>query len=151
MAGAAAAVAVAVPVALTALGGPDDGPGTPRAGETVAFGTSTDGEPAGAAATGDPATDDPAATPQAAEVVFEVTGSGTAGVITYGRGASVGQVSAVELPWRYTVPATGEPTDYSVAAAGASGEVSCRIVVDGTVVAEATDSEYSAVACSGRL
>ncbi|MBW0093274.1 hypothetical protein I4I73_29040 [Pseudonocardia sp. KRD-184] len=146
MAGAAAAVAVAVPIALTALGGPGDGPGTPRAGETVAFGTSADSEPAGAVATGDPA-----ATPEAAEVVFEVTGSGTAGVITYSRGQSVGQISAVELPWRYTVPATGEPTDYSVAAAGASGEVSCRIVVDGIVVAEATDSEFSAVACSGRL
>lgn len=146
MAGAAAAVAVAVPVALTALGGPDDGPGTPRAGGAVAFGMSADSGPAGAAAAGDPA-----AAPAAAEVVFEVTGSGSVGVITYSRGTSVGQVSAVDLPWQHTVPATGEPTDYSVAAAGASGDISCRIVVDGVVLAEATDSEYSAVACSGRL
>jgi hypothetical protein len=145
VAGAAAAVAVAVPIALTALGGPDGEPAASRTGSAVAFGTSADSGPPAAAATGDPA-----AAPAPAEVVFEVTGSGSAGVISYSRGTSVGQVSDVELPWQYTVPAADGPTDYSLAAAGASGDVSCRIVVDGVVLAEATDSEYSAVSCSGR-
>lgn len=146
MVGAAAAVAVAAPIALTVLGGSDDEPGTPRTGSTVAFGM-----PAGSGPPGAAATDEPAATPAAAEVVFEVTGSGSVSAITYSRGTSVGQVSAVELPWRHTVPAAAEPTDYSVAATGESGDISCRIVVDGVVLAEATDSEYSAVSCNGRL
>lgn len=148
----AAAVAVAVPIALVALGSPDDGSETTRAGGTVAIERSADSGGSGTAPGGDPAAADAAAAdaPAATEVTFEVTGSGPVGAITYIRGDSVAQVSGVELPWEYTGPAAEGPAEYSVSAAGGSGEISCRVLVDGVVLAEASDSEYSAVSCSGR-
>lgn len=152
MAGAAAAVAVAVPIALVVFGGSDDGPGSSQ--DTVAIGRSADSAGPGTAPAGDPAdpaADDAAAAPAATEVTFEVNGSGSVGVITFSRGTTVSQVSGVELPWTQTLPAAAGPVEYSVSAAGASGEISCRIVVDDVVLAEGTDSEYSAVSCSGRL
>lgn len=147
MVGAAAAVAVAVPIALVVLGGPDDGSGAPEAGSTVAIGRSADSDGSDTAPAADPAAAD---APAAREVVFEVTGSGPVGAITYSQGAAVAYVSGVELPWEKTVPAAAETVEYSVSAAGGSGEVSCRIVVDGVVLAEETDSEYSAVTCRSR-
>ncbi len=149
MVGAAAAVAVAVPIALVVLGGPDDVSGASQAGGTVAIGRSADSGGSDTAPAGDPAAID-AVAPAATEVTFEVTGSGSVGAITYIRGESVAQVSGVELPWEQTGPAAAEPAEYSISAAGASGEISCRIVVDGVVLAEESDSEYSAVSCSGR-
>lgn len=146
----AAAAAVAVPIALVVLGGPDDGSGATQAGGTVAIERSADSGGSDPAPAGDPAATDAPAAPAATEVTFEVTGSGSVGAITYSRGASVGQVSGVELPWEQTGPAAAEPTEYSVSAAGGSGEISCRIVVDGVVLVEESDSEYSAVSCSGR-
>lgn len=144
-----AAVAVAVPVALVVLGGPDDDSGAPQAGGTVAIGRSADGGSDPGLA-GDPAAADADAAPAATEVTFEVTGSGSVGAITYSRGPSIAQVSGVELPWERTGPAADGPAEYSVSATGGSGELSCRIVVDGVVLAEETDGGSSAVFCSGR-
>ena len=50
-----------------------------------------------------------------------------------------------------TAPAAEGPAEYSVSAAGASGELSCRIVVDGVVLAEETAGDYGAISCAGRL
>jgi hypothetical protein len=97
---------------------------------------------------GDPAATDAPAAP-ATEVTFEVTGSGSVGAITYSWDTSVAYVSGVELPWEQTVPAAAGTAEYSISAAGASGEISCRILVDGVVLVEETDSEYSAVSCRG--
>ena len=152
MAGVAAAVAVAVPIALGLLGGSDDAPG--QAGDTVAIGRSADSGEPGAAPPGDPAPPGAPAGPDAPaanEVTFEVTGSGSAGAITYSRGSSVAQVSGVDLPWEQTLPGAEGPAEYSVSAVGASGEISCRIVIDGVVLAEETAGEYPAVSCSGRF
>lgn len=145
---ATAAVAVAVPVALLTLGGSDDGSGS-QAGGPVAIERSAESGGSGAAPAGDPA-EAPAPT-AATEVTFEVTGSGSVGVITYSRGPAVAQVSGVELPWEQTAPAAEGPAEYSVSAAGASGELSCRIVVDGVVLAEETAGDYGAISCAGRL
>ncbi|BBG00902.1 hypothetical protein Pdca_21110 [Pseudonocardia autotrophica] len=132
------------------FGGSDEGPGGTRTEGTAASGTvasapATDGEQPGAA----PAVD-AAAEPAAAEVTFEVTGSGTADTITVGRGTSVTQVTGADLPWDRTSPAADEPTDYSVSATGGSGEISCRILVDGAVISEeSAEGNFSAVSCSG--
>lgn len=154
--GAAAAVAAAVPIGLVTFGGSDGGSGASRTDGTVAFGTSTGSDRAGSAPAVDaPAGDAPAVDaaeqPAAAQVTYEVTGSGSAGTITFGLGTSVAQVSGAELPWQRTSPAAAESTEYSVTAAGGSGEISCRILVDGAVLSEeSADGEYSAVSCSGR-
>ncbi|MCX6466611.1 MAG: MmpS family transport accessory protein, partial [Pseudonocardiales bacterium] len=153
---AAAAVVVAVPLALAALGGPDDGPATSGNEDAVAIGRSV--ESGGAAAPGLAVPDGaaPDAAPDAAaapatEVVFELTGSGTVDVVTYSRGSAVAQVSEVELPWEQTLPGAEGPAEYSLSAAGTSGEIACRIIVDGVVLAEQALGEYAAISCSGRL
>ncbi|MFB9382067.1 MmpS family transport accessory protein, partial [Pseudonocardia petroleophila] len=143
--GAAAAVVVAVPIALVVVGGADDVPEPAQTGGTVAFGTPDAASLSGVSPTADPAA---AAQPAAAEVTLEVTGSGSVGALTYSRGTSVAQLSGAELPWEKTFPAGDGPAEYSVAAAGASGEISCRIVADGVVLAEQTDG--SAVFCGAR-
>ncbi|MEQ3541352.1 MmpS family transport accessory protein [Pseudonocardia tropica] len=144
--GVAAAAAVAVPIGLAVFGGTEDEtPAAWREG-TVAFGASTGGGRPGAV----PATD-AATAPAAAQITYEVTGTGSGVTITFGRGTSVAQVSGAALPWERTSPAAGEPTDYSVTAAGGSGELACRILVDGAVISEeSADGDYSAVSCTGR-
>ena len=161
-AAAAIALAAAVPIGLGVLGSSDDEFEASRTEGTVAFGTPTGSSPAGTAPAGTGpagtapavgAPDDGAAAqpPAAAQVTYEVTGSGSAGTITVGRGTSVTQVSGAELPWQQTSPVAAEPTEYSVSAAGGSGEITCRIVVDGAVLSEESeDGDYSAVSCSGR-
>ncbi|MBN9794100.1 hypothetical protein DMP17_36785 [Pseudonocardia sp. TMWB2A] len=147
--GVVAAAAAAVPIGLAVLGGTEDEtPAAWREGQ-VAFGASTGGGQPGVV----PATEVAAAptTSAAAQITYEVTGSGSGVTITFGRGTSVAQVSGADLPWERTAPAAGEPTDYSVTAAGGSGELSCRILVDGAVISEeSADGDYSAVSCNGR-
>ncbi len=147
--GVAAAAAAAVPIGLAVFGGTgDETPAAWREG-SVAFGASTGGGQPGVV----PATEVSAAptTPVAAQITYEVTGSGSGVTITFGRGTSVAQVSGADLPWERTAPAAGEPTDYSVTAAGGSGELACRILVDGAVISEeSADGDYSAVSCNGR-
>lgn len=83
-------------------------------------------------------------------VVYEVTGAGKASNITWmtGQGMSMAQASNARLPWRNEVQASGErffvPT-LSAQNAG-SGMITCRITVDGTVVAEVSSEGVYAVA-----
>lgn len=158
--GVAAAAAAAVPIGFAVFGGTgDQTPAAWREG-SVAFGASTGGGQPGVV----PAADTPEAdtaphgapAPAAAggapgEVTFEVNGSGTSRMITFGGGSSVGQASEVPLPWRRAVTASDEPAEYSVIASGGDGEISCRILVDGAVISEETaGSGYSAVSCVAR-
>lgn len=147
--GVAAAAAAAVPIGLAVFGGAEDEtPAAWREG-SVAFGTSTGGGQPGVV----PATEVAAAptAPAAAQITYEVTGSGSGVTITFGRGTSVAQVAGADLPWERTAPAAGEPTDYSVTAAGGSGELSCRILVDGAAISEESAAgDYPAVSCMGR-
>ncbi|WP_344025933.1 MmpS family transport accessory protein, partial [Pseudonocardia kongjuensis] len=147
---AAAAVAAAVPIGFAVLGGSDDEPRTAPTEETVASGTPSGDQETGG---GDPGVEpavDAVTEPAATEVTFEVNGSGSAVTITVGRGTAVSQVSGAELPWERTLPAEPESTDYSVSAAGGSGEISCRILVDGAVISEeSAEGDFSAVSCSG--
>lgn len=140
--GGVAAVAAAVGIGLVVLDGPVGGSGESRTDGAVAFAPSTGGDRPGAA----PA--DPAAPPAAAQVAYEVTGSGSAETITVTRGTSVAQVSGAPLPWQQTYPVAGEPTDYSITAAGGSGRLTCRILVAGAVLVE--QSADGAVSCTGR-
>ncbi|MEQ3553922.1 MmpS family transport accessory protein [Pseudonocardia nematodicida] len=154
--GAAAAVAAAVPIAFVVLDGAGAGTGVPEG--TVAFAPSNGGGQPGSEPTGGEPTDgdgggaappaDPAAPPPATEVTYELTGSGTAGTITFGGGTSVAQVTDAELPWQRTAEAASGPTEYSLTAAGGTGEITCRILVDGAVVSEeSAEGDFSAVAC----
>ncbi|MBN9797754.1 MmpS family transport accessory protein [Pseudonocardia alni] len=150
--GVAAAAAAAVPIGLAVFGGTgDETPAAWREG-SVAFGASTGGGQPGVVPATEVSTAPTAPTaPAAAQITYEVTGSGSGVTITFGRGTSVAQVSGTDLPWERTAPAAGEPTDYSVTAAGGSGELSCRILVDGAVISEeSADGDYSAVSCNGR-
>lgn len=158
--GVAAAAAAVVPIGFAVFGGTgDETPAAWREGP-VAFGRSSGGGQPGVvpaadtpvadiAPNGAPAPD--AAAGAAGEVTFEVNGSGTLRMITFGGGSSVGQASEVPLPWRRAVPASDEPAEYSVTASGGDGEISCRILADGAVISEETaGSGYSAVSCVGR-
>lgn len=145
--GGVAAAAAVVPLGLAVLGGSEEQRGSSRAGSVVGVETlSGTGQPGVA-----PTAAGPAPPPAATQVTYEVTGSGSAGAITFGRGKSVAQVSDTKLPWKQTSPAVAEPAEYTLTAAGGSGQMSCRILVDGAVLAEEkADGDYAAVYCSGR-
>ncbi|MDQ4117653.1 MAG: MmpS family protein, partial [Actinomycetota bacterium] len=93
-----------------------------------------------------------AAQPAGAQVTYEVNGSGKAGSITFGRGPAVAQATDAPLPWKQDSPAAQEPSDYTLAAvSGDGGEISCRILVGGAVIAEdSAKGDYAAVSCNGR-
>ena len=83
-------------------------------------------------------------------VVYELHGRHGARNVTYaGEGASLAQQSEVDTPWSTTFVRTG-PADrtefYNLSAQNAgSGELRCRIVVDGVIVAEKTVSGEGAL------
>ena len=87
-------------------------------------------------------------------VVYELLGTDGARNLTYaGEGASLVQQAEVWTPWMTTFIRTG-PADrtefYSVSAQSAGpGELRCRILVDGVVVAEkAVSGEGSLFSCA---
>jgi len=87
-------------------------------------------------------------------VVYELLGPHGARNLTYaGEGASLLQQTEAETPWTTTFVRTG-PADrtefYSVSAQNAGpGELRCRILVDGVVVAEkAVSGEGSLFGCA---
>jgi hypothetical protein len=88
----------------------------------------------------------------AGQVTYEVNGSGSASTITFGRGQAVAQLSGAQLPWKQESPAAQETSDYTLSAvSGDGGEISCRILVNGAVIADnKADGQYAAVACNGR-
>lgn len=88
----------------------------------------------------------------AGNVVYEVTGTGRANNITYGdvtKGLS--QQNGTKLPWTKTAPASDGFAAYGLTAQnGGSGEISCKITVDGKEVANNTSSgQYAVVSCNG--
>ena len=124
-------------------------------------GNSTTAGAGGAAASTSPA---PAAAPAPASgtpdstasgasgVVYEVTGTGRANNITFGdvtKGLS--QQNGTKLPWKKTAPTSDGFAAYGLTAQnGGSGEISCKITVDGKEVANNTSSgQYAVVSCNG--
>ncbi|MBW0102723.1 MmpS family transport accessory protein [Pseudonocardia sp. KRD291] len=159
--GGVAAAAVVVPLGLTILGSTEQPRESSQTSSIVGLGTSGSGATGtGASGTG-PSGSGPSAVappaggaapqPAAAQVTYEVTGSGSAGTITFGRGTSVAQASDAELPWTRSTPAAAEPAEYTLTAAGGSGTVSCKIRLGDVVLAEETaEGDFAAVSCSGR-
>lgn len=87
-----------------------------------------------------------------AQVVYEVTGSGTASNISYGASGGVSQKTGASLPWKHTEPYDGGYDFFTLSAQNGNndGEITCRITVDGEVVKENTSSgPYAVVSCSG--
>ena len=88
-----------------------------------------------------------------ATVVYEITGSGKASNVTYSAdgSASINQETNVRLPWRKEMTVEREFAITSVTAQnGGSGEIACKIIVDGRVVKEGTSSgQFSVVSCTG--
>lgn len=88
----------------------------------------------------------------AAVVVYEVSGAESAGNITYSADGSTGiaQENGVALPWSTEVQfAEGALRVATLSAQNAgAGDITCRITVDGEVVAELTSSgEFAVVSC----
>lgn len=86
-------------------------------------------------------------------VVFEVAGTtGSASNISYGMGANLSQDNGQKLPWRKESKSTDALllTSLSAQSAGGSGTITCKITVDGALVAENTSQgQYAVVTCSG--
>lgn len=84
-------------------------------------------------------------------IVFEVTGAGTASNISYGVGGNMSQANGQALPWKQE--ATSEDTFLITtlsAQNGGSGEIGCRITIDGKVKVENKSSgQYAVVTCTG--
>lgn len=101
--------------------------------------------PAGAAPNPIPA--QPAAT---GTVRYEVSGSGKANTISFGANGSQSQRSAERLPWSIEQPAESGFGAYSLMAQNSGdGDITCRVTINGAVVAEQTSSgPYSVVTCS---
>lgn len=111
--------------------------------------------------TGAPVTAVPAQTEQANEetagsvVVYEVTGKGSASVTYMKEGFSQEQQTSAKLPYRKQLQfkdKIGSFAPISLVAQHVSGggDLTCRVTVDGQVVAENTSSgQYAVVTCSG--
>lgn len=88
-------------------------------------------------------------------VVYEVTGdSGTANNITYfGENANQSQETDAALPWRSKTFDKSKTTLTGVTAQnGGSGEITCKIIVNGKVEVENTSKgAYAVVSCNGKL
>lgn len=85
-------------------------------------------------------------------VTYEAGGTGTATVTYSGQGMDVGQESDVALPWTKDVALDGlvKYVSLTVMAGFEGGQVSCKITVDGKVIAEDQASGQLATAnCSG--
>lgn len=92
-------------------------------------------------------------------ITYEVTGSGTAGTVTYVKDTNMGmeQVNGTDLPWRKEVTFDDggafsfQPLSL-VAQSGSGGnkEITCRILRNGQEVTSSTSSgPYAVVTCSG--
>lgn len=116
----------------------------------VANGGNQSAAPTTTAPTASAAMQVPAVAASSGRVIYEVTGASRASNITWmtGKGMSMAQVSSARLPWRQEVQASGEgffvPT--LTAQNSGSGTLTCRITVDGAVVAEVTSEGAYAVA-----
>ena len=88
-----------------------------------------------------------------ARVVFEITGSGKASNVTYSSddGGNISQVANVRLPWRKEITVErGLAVTSVVAQNGESGEIACKIIMDGRIIKERKSSgKFSVVSCAG--
>lgn len=89
----------------------------------------------------------------AATVVYEVSGAESAGKITYSANGSAGiaQENGVALPWTTEVQFDAGALRVATLTAqnSGSGDITCRITVNGEVVAELTSSgEFAVVSCN---
>ncbi|GLZ48257.1 hypothetical protein Acsp06_44420 [Actinomycetospora sp. NBRC 106375] len=107
-------------------------------------------------ATGTEGTAPPPVAPAVAPagVRYEVTGGAARALVTYGHDGDVTRGNGAQLPWSEVAPLDGDGTGtyaLTVQAVSDAGErITCRITVDGLVVAERTSSgRSSAVACFG--
>ena len=96
----------------------------------------------------------PAPAAPTATVVFEVEGTGTAGNITYTTDgtASSAREASVRLPWRKEVQVAQRGVSATTVTAQnkSSGEIRCRITVDGKVIKEVSSSGlFTVVSCVG--
>lgn len=83
------------------------------------------------------------------KVVFEVSGPAAAD-ITYGTGADQSQENGAALPWKKEVTSSADVLiTVLLAQSKGTGEISCKITVDGKVVKENKSSgEFAVVTCS---
>jgi hypothetical protein len=91
--------------------------------------------------------------PQAVEVIYEVTGTGSAEITFHGPDGGFTGPSTETLPWRKQVTMGGEHTfvEVSVERARSSDEpLKCRITADGKVLQE-DESVGIFVFCGGRV
>lgn len=117
--------------------------------------------PAAAPAVSAPESDAVASAPAAAGgdvITYEVTGSGTAGNITYVKDDKMGmeQVNGTSLPWTKDVTfdagvLTFQPLSLvAQSGSGGNGEITCRILRNGEEITSSTSSgPYAVVSCSG--
>ncbi|WP_285656961.1 MmpS family transport accessory protein [Actinomycetospora sp. NBRC 106375] len=105
----------------------------------------------------------PAATPVSrsgpasptAGVVYELSGDAARVLVTSGPIGGVARENGVGLPWRRTASPARAPATYTLTAQSSSagaGQITCRITVDGRVVAEQTSTlPYTVASCVGRV
>lgn len=97
--------------------------------------------------------------PVAHEVIYEVSGTGAAPVITWitGERNAGEQALSVPLPWRTTVslpvgPSGGFANVEVRNAETGAGSLGCRVFVDGVQVAQQTSTDgFAGVACAHRI
>lgn len=93
------------------------------------------------------------------EVIYEVSGTGAAPVITWitGAGNASEQALEVPLPWKTTVslpvgPAGGYANVEVRSPQSGVGSLGCRVFVDGVQVAQQTSTDgFAGVACAHRI
>ncbi|MHC1559040.1 MmpS family transport accessory protein [Actinomycetospora sp. C-140] len=88
-------------------------------------------------------------------VVYELSGDAARVLVTSGPVGGVARENGVGLPWRRTATPARGPATYTLTAQSSSegaGQITCRITVDGRVVAEQTSSlPYTVASCVGRV
>jgi hypothetical protein len=148
--GAIATVAAAVIAAVWSSSPANPAPQAPAA-------TASPSTPATAAVTLQPtaapvAPAEPAAAPTGGVFVLEVTGIGSAAVVTWGTPGGTNQITDVRLPWRKEIRDDGSAFSYAslVASTGTSGgEITCRVTTpDGQVRENSVSGRMAMVSCS---
>ena len=82
------------------------------------------------------------------QIVYRVTGSGTADLTYSGSGSNTEQTT-VHLPWTYTVPYPPPDFPYVSAQTNGTGTIGCSITQNGVVIAHATSSgEFVIATCA---
>jgi hypothetical protein len=99
-------------------------------------------------------TPQPAAVTTGTHVVYEITDARSAGTVTYssGQGGSIGQEQSQHLPWHkeFDVDSGSLFVPTLSAQNSGSGAITCKITVDGQVVAQVTShGAYAIASCTG--